>query len=250
MNRHPVTVSMRGSVAVVTVDDGEANTLDANLIYPLLSALKTAQEQAGAVVLAGRPGFYSAGLDMETLRRGAEAASDLLHGGTELILRLLEFPRPVVAACTGHALGAAAVSLLCCDVRIGTAGDFRIGMDWVSLGLPVPDLAVELARCRLSPRHMTLACNTAQIYSPDEAAEAGFLDSVTTGDAVEQACEAAADLFQRLDPKAFEITRRITCRALTDAIMRAAGDLFQVSRAVPRATENRDGLVAGSGPQN
>jgi enoyl-CoA hydratase len=115
------------------------------------------------------------------------------------------------------------------DVRVGTAGDFDIGMDWVALGVPVPDLAVELARVRLSPRHMTRACNTARLYNPDEAVEAGFLDFVTVDDTVEQACEVAADLAERLDPQAFEVTRITTCRSLTDAIMRAAGDLWRLA---------------------
>ena len=237
MPQVPVTINECGSVAVVNVDDGADNILDVNTVNSLLSAFKTVQDHAGAVVLAGRPGCYSRGLDMETLQSGGEVASDLLHSGTELILRMVEFPRPLVVACTGHALGAAAVSLLSCDVRVGMAGDFEIGMDWVTIGLPVPDLAVELARSRLSPRHMTLACNTARLYTPEEAVEAGFLDFVTTEDAVERACEVAADLAQRLDPRAFAVTRMTTCRSLTDAIMRAAGDLWRVKRTAQQAQE-------------
>lgn len=238
MSQVPVTISRRGSVAIVNVDDGADNMLDIDIVNSLLSAFKTVQDHAGAVVLSGRPGWYSKGLDMEILRAGGEPASDLLHSGTELILRMVEFPRPLVAACTGHALGAAAVSLLSCDVRVGTAGDFDIGMDWVTLGVPVPDLAVELARARLSPRHMTLACNTAQLYSPEEAVEAGFLDVVSTEDTVDRACEVAADLARRLDLAAFEVTRMTTCRSLTDAIMRAAGDLWRLKRTALPAEDN------------
>ena len=225
---------MRGPVALMGLDDGASNTLNVSNVNAMLRTLREAQEQAEAIVLAGRPGCYSVGLDYELLRSGGEAASELLHAGTELVLCLVECPRPVVIACTGHALGAAAVSLLCSDFRIGRAGDFKIGMDWVSIGWPVPDLAVELARSRLSRRHFAMACNTAQLYSPYEAVEAGFLDSVTGGDVVEEACEVAADLVQRLDPDAFEITRRTTCSWLTDAIMRTAGDLWRVTRATEK----------------
>lgn len=234
----PVTISESGSVAIVNFDDGADNTLDIDTVNSLLSAFKTVQDHAEAVVLSGRPGCYSKGLDMEIVRAGGEAASDLLHGGTELILRMAEFPRPLVAACTGHALGAAAVSLLSCDVRVGMAGEFTIGMDWVRLGVPVPNLAVELARARLSPRHLTLACNTARLYSPEEAVEAGFLDFISTEDTVDRACEVAADLAQRLDPEAFEVTRMTTCRSLTDAIMRAAGDLWRMRRTAQQAESN------------
>ena len=231
----PVSLSMRGPVALVGIDDGASNTLNVTNVNAMLRTFEDAQEQAAAIVVAGRPGCYSVGLDYDLLRSGGEAASELLHAGTELILRMVECPRPVVVACTGHALGAAAVSLLCSDYRMGKAGDFKIGMNWVSIGWPVPDLAVELARARLSHRHFTMACNAAQLYSPEEAVEAGFLDSVTTGDVVEQACEVAADLVERLDPIAFEITRRTTCSWLTDAIMRAAGDLWRVARATQKA---------------
>ncbi|MDE0162971.1 MAG: enoyl-CoA hydratase-related protein [Acidimicrobiaceae bacterium] len=230
----PVSLSMRGPVALMGFDDGASNILDVNNVNALLRTFGEAQERAAAIVIAGRPGCYSTGLDYDLLQSGGEAASRLLHAGTDLVLSMVECPRPVVVACTGDALGAAAVSLLCSDFRIGRAGDFKIGMDWVAAGWPVPDLAVELARARLSHRHFAMACNAAQLYAPDEAVEAGFLDSVTAGDVVEEACGVAADLVERLDPAAFEITRRITCGRLSDAIIRAAGDLWRVARATQR----------------
>ncbi|MCY4423174.1 MAG: enoyl-CoA hydratase-related protein [Acidimicrobiaceae bacterium] len=226
-SRVPVTISTRGPVAVVTVDDGADNTIDVAVVESLLSAFRSVQAHAGAVVLTGRAGCYSVGWDYEFLRSGGEAATRLLQSATEMILRFVEFPRPLVAACTGDALGAAAASLLCCDARIGAAGDYRIGMDFVSRGVPVPDLAVELARSRLSHRHMTMACNTARLYSPDEAVDAGFLDYVTTGDAVEEACEVAADLAERLDPAAFAAPRATICRSLMDAVTFSAGNLWR-----------------------
>ena len=230
----PVTISTRGPVAVVTVDDGADNTLDVDVVHSLLSAFQSVQSHAGAVVLAGRPGCYSTGFDDEILRSGDEAAEDLLNMATDTLLRLVEFPRPLVIACTGDALEAAAVSLLCGDVRIGAAGDFKIGMDFVARGVTVPDLAVELARSRLSPRHMAMAVNAAHLYAPDEAVPAGFLDYVTTGDVVEQACETAAGLAERLDPKAFVATRTLTNGSLTDAVTRTAGDMWRLRRASQR----------------
>ncbi len=216
---------------MVTVDDGHDNTVDLEAVRALVGAFRTLQNHAGAVVLAGRPGCYSVGLDKETLRAGGEAASELLHSSTELILHMAEFHRPLVTACTGRALGAAAVALLCCDVRVGAAGDYEIGMDYIATGLPVPDLALELARSRLSARHVTMACNMARLYSPEEAVDAGYLDFVTTRDPVERACSVADDLARRLDPEAFKATRVNTCRGLTDAIMRSAGDLWRMGRS-------------------
>lgn len=225
-----VFTRVRGPVFVLTVDDGHANVLDVEVVQQMLRAMATAQDEAQALVIAGRPGWFSTGLDQQVFEAGGEAASALLHGATELILRSVEFPRPVVAACTGTALGAGAVGLMASDYRVGAAGDYEIGIDYVSAGSPVPDLAVELARTRLSPRHLTLACNTAQMYSPQQAIEVGFLDTVTAEDPVEVAVEAAARLAERVDPQAFAETRAITCRGLADSIIRSAGALWRLQR--------------------
>lgn len=211
-------MNLVGNVALVRIDDGKVNALTPALFDSLLSTLDDAEARAGSVVLAGRPGVFTAGLDLNVVRSSSRAAMDLLHKGTEIFLRLAEFPRPVVAACTGHALAAGAVMLLCCDVRICSAGDFKIGLNEVAIGLALPELVVDLARARLSPRHFTLACNTAQIYSPTEAVDVGFLDRAGSSDATSDALTVATEFAQRLDADAFSRTRRVTCRGLADTI--------------------------------
>ncbi len=236
MSESPVTMSLAGNVALVRIDDGKVNALNPALLDGLWGALDTAEAHAGAVVLAGRPGVFTAGLDLNVVRTSNRAAMDLLHKGTEIFLRLAEFPRPVVAACTGHALAAGAVILLCCDVRVCSAGDFKIGLNEVAIGLALPELVVDLARARLSPRHFTVACNTAQIYSPTEAVDVGFLDRAGSPDATSDALRVAAELAQRLNADAFVRTRRVTCRGLAGTIMRNAAALMETRQAGPATT--------------
>lgn len=216
----PVTMGMRGPVALMVLDYGRVNALDNEAIDSLRRTLDDAEQQAEAVVLAGRPGFFCGGVDTSVLAFDRRAVDDLLERYNDLILQLVGFPRPLVAACTGHAVGAGAALLLCCDVRIGAAGDFKIGFNEVAVGLPLYDLHYELARARLSPRYLALACNTAQIYTPDQAARVGFLDSATTEDPVEQACGTAAGLAQHLDTVAFAATRSVTSHQLTADLKR------------------------------
>jgi len=232
MGAMSVSTRSHGAVSVLTVDDGYRNAISAEVAEELLRALRTAEDRALAVVLAGREGYFSSGLVEETFLGGGQPASDLLHIATEMILRLVEFPRPVVAACTGTALGAGAISLLGCDVRIGASGDHKIGIHYVSMGVTVPDLAIELARRRLSPRHLTIACNTARVYTPEEAVGVGYLDSVTSNDVVEEACTVAAHLAETVDPLAFAATRRVACRSLSDSIVRTSGELWGMQRRV------------------
>ncbi|MCY3644780.1 MAG: crotonase/enoyl-CoA hydratase family protein [Acidimicrobiaceae bacterium] len=223
-----VVTSAHGPVVVVTVDDGHTNILTIEVVDEMLRALRAARDEAQALVIAGRPGWFSAGLDQQVFSAGGQAESELMHGATELLLRTVEFPRPTVIACTGTALGAGAVSLLASDYRVGTAGEHRICLNYVDVGSELPPLALALARGRLSPRHLTLACNTAQTYSPQHAIEAGFLDAVTTGDTVKEAITAATQPARRVDPEAFAATRALTCRNLSDTIIGTAGALWRI----------------------
>lgn len=236
MSKSPVTISLAGDVALVRIDDGKVNALTPALLDGLRGALDSAEVEAGAVVLAGGPGVFCAGLDLEVMGAGGRPAMDLLRKGTEIFLRIAEFPRPIVAACTGHALAAGAVLLLCSDVRVGAAGDFKIGLNEVAIGIPLPALVVELARARLSPRHFTMACNTAQIYSPAEAVDVGFLDRAGSSDATCDALQTAAELAQRLDTEAFARTRRVTSEGLAGTVMGNAAALVDTRRTGPAVT--------------
>ena len=223
MSESPVTMSLDGDVALVRIDDGKVNALSPAVLDGLGAALDAAEAEAKAVVVAGRPEVFCAGLDLKVIGAGGSAGADLFRRGSETFLRLATFPRPVVVACTGHALAAGAVLLLGADVRIGSGGDYKIGLNEVAIGIPLPELVVELARTRLSSRHFAAACNTARIYSPAEAVEVGFLDRADSADATADALAAAAELAARLDIEAFAATRRVTSRGLAATVRRDAG---------------------------
>ena len=232
MSESPVTMSLVGDVAFITMDDGKVNVLGIQLIDALSKALDAAEANARSVVLAGRPGVFSAGLDLNTLQLGDTDGLELIHKATDICMRLVEFPRPVVAACTGHAVALGAGLLLCTDVRICAAGDFKIGFNEVSIGIPMPDLLLGVARERLARRHLVMAVATARMYTPPEAVEVGFLDRAGASNATRDALETAADLARRLDPNAFAATRRTFCATYADTILRHAGGLMEIRRSL------------------
>ena len=218
MSDASVSLTLDGDVAVIRIDDGKANALSHAVIDACNAALDEASD-AGAVVLVGRPGRFSAGFDLSVMQGGIDDVRALVGAGAELCLRLYEFPRPVVAACTGHALAAGAIMLMSSDVRIGAAGDFKIGLNEVSIGMPVPVFAVELARDRLSRRHFGRATMLARIYDPVGACDAGYLDEVVEPDAVEaHATSEAARLAEGLKRAGFAATRRNARGAIVDHI--------------------------------
>jgi enoyl-CoA hydratase len=220
MTETAVQYELQDRVAVVTIDDGKANAISHQVAADVHDALGRARDEAGAVVLTGRPGRFSAGFDLATMTSSDEAARELLRVGAELALELYGFPTPVVVAATGHALAMGAILLLSGDVRIGAEGPFKIGLNEVAIGMPVPGFAVELGRARLAPAAFTDAINLATVYDPEGAVGAGFLDrTVAADDTVAAAVAHAAELAERVRPKAFVATRA-TCRAAQVDAMR------------------------------
>ena len=195
MTASPATLELSDEVAIVRMDDGKANALGPAMLDALDAAFDRAEREAKAVVLAGRPGRFCAGFDLKHMMAGPESARALVTRGAEVLLRMYAHPQPLVVACTGHALAGGALVVLCGDVRLGTAGEFKLGLNEVAIGLPLPILAIELARDRLDPRHLTEATLLARQFDPEAARDAGYLDHVVPAD--------------QLLPRALEEARRL-----------------------------------------
>lgn len=180
----PLTITIDDGVALLHLDDGKVNALSHQMLDLLHGGLDRALTDANAVVIAGRPGRFSAGFDLSVMSSGDKPMQDMVLAGAEWLLRLYAHPQPTVAACTGHALAGGAITLLACDTRIGAEGDFKIGLNEVGIGLPLPEFAVELARDRLATGHLVKATAQGKIYDPMGAVAAGYLDQAVPADQV------------------------------------------------------------------
>lgn len=220
----PVTYELIGDVAVVTIDDGKANALSHEVLELLEGAADRAEGEAGAVVIVGREGRFSAGFDLSVMTAGPEQARGLLGRGALLGLRLFEFPIPVVLGVTGHALAMGGILLCCADVRVAADGPFKLGLNEVRIGMPVPRFAVELCRSRLTPPAFTQAMHLATSYDPEGARDAGFVDEVIDPELVPgRAVEVATELASSLHAGPFRITRA-NCRGATARLLRESLD--------------------------
>jgi enoyl-CoA hydratase len=201
MTTENVRYELRDGIGLITLDDGKANALSFEVIDRLRACLDRAEHEAGAVALTGRENRFSGGFDLGVMTSGFDRARDLVTAGAELMLRVYTFPRPVIVACTGHALAAGAILLLAADWRVGARGDFKIGLNEVSISMTLPLFALELARDRLSKRHFTAAVTQARIFDPEAARDAGFLDAVEAPAALlATALRRAGDLATLPDP--------------------------------------------------
>lgn len=194
-------------IAVLSIDDGKANALSHEVVKAFNAGLDRAFKESKAVVIVGRPGMLSAGFDLKVMSSGPKAMRALVTEGAELLLRLYTFPKPIVVACTGHAMAAGALLLLASDTRLGVDGEFKIGLNEVSLGMPLPIFGVELARTRLAPTFLERATAQAEIFNPKSAIQVGYLDHLSGSQTIVDDAMEKAERLAKLGASAFEQTR-------------------------------------------
>jgi enoyl-CoA hydratase len=202
-----LSYELRDHVAILKMDDGKANALSHEMLGAIHESLDRAEKEAKALLLVGREGKFCAGFDLKTMMSGIDAATKLVTAGADMYMRLYAYRLPVVAACTGHALAGGALLLLVSDTRVGTDGPFKIGLNEVSIGMTLPVLAQELARDRLGKRHLTEATMQAKVYTPDGAAEAGYLDRLAGAESVVEEAFAEAKRLSQLPGEAYGNTK-------------------------------------------
>ncbi len=197
----PVTFEREGALGVVRIDDGKANAFSPVVFAAIEAGLDEVEADDGlrALVLAGRDGIFSGGFELSIMRRADRSTLELVRQGGTVVRRLFGAPKPIVAACTGHAIAAGVFVLLGCHFRVGATGEFRLGLIETQLGLPLPDWSVEIARERLTPRHLQQATVEARMYDPEAAVEAGYLDRVVPAEQVLDVAREEAERLAELD---------------------------------------------------
>lgn len=221
-----VTYRCDAGVATITMNDDKVNVMSTGMLSDLDAALDRAQkDQAIAVLRSARTGIFSAGFDLKIFAANDPRGSlEMVKSGAELALRLMSHPFPTVGVMQGHAFPMGTFLLLACDVRIGARGEFRMGLNEVAIGIPPPSFAIELARSRVHPAWLSRTVTLGEMYEPDDAVAAGFLDRVVAADAVEETLHEVVDALRGVHAPshalAKERLRRPAMAAMREAIDR------------------------------
>ena len=84
MESSPVHYSLEGSVATIRIDDGKRNALSPEVLRGIYSAFDRAEADGAIVVLTGRDSVFSAGFDLNVMKRGGTQAIGMLRSGYAL----------------------------------------------------------------------------------------------------------------------------------------------------------------------
>lgn len=205
-----LATTVADGVVRLQLDRPPANALDAPLLAELAAALDAAVAGgARALILTGRPGMFSGGLDVPALlplpRPAIREFWELFFGVTRA---LAASPVPVIAAVSGHAPAGGAILALHCDFRLAAAGRFRMGLNEVQVGLPVPPSILAALAAIVGPRVARRLAVRGELVPMDEALALGLVDELVAPDALDAAAVERARELTALPPLAMNTTRR------------------------------------------
>ena len=190
------TLTSEGDVSIITLNDGKANVFSPEMSKTISSLLDEVPDDKGSLVITGRPGIFSAGFDLKIISSGdVSAVSSMIKTGFTLLARVYNFPRPVIAACSGHGVALGAFLLCCADYRIGAKGQFIVQANETRNNMSIPTPILEISKTRISKTHWYRAILNAEAYPIEKAIEPGYLDEVVEAESLmTRAMEVANDL--------------------------------------------------------
>ncbi|UXI67196.1 enoyl-CoA hydratase/isomerase family protein [Tahibacter amnicola] len=195
------------------------NALDADLIRALKQAVEAAPGQgARAIILSGRSGMFSAGLDVPSLlQHDRDTMTHVWRDFFGLCGAIATSPIPIVAAITGHSPAGGAVLAIFCDYRVMARGPYRIGLNEVQVGLAVPEVIQFGLRRLVGPYRAERLMVSGAMVDAEQALSLGFVDELVDVDHVVARSQVWLNALLALPPCAMRETRRLSRKDLTEA---------------------------------
>jgi enoyl-CoA hydratase len=243
-----------GRVLVATLDNPPRNFMTSRMVEELdeLCRRLEGDRAVGAVVVTGAPpDVFITHFDVEEIRRGSERVSATVSatqagGGLravgaaqripgarsliarspaaglsallqihEVFLRMNRLDKVFLAAINGLALGGGCELALACDVRIMAAGEGRIGLPEITLGIiPGAGGTQRLSRA-LGPARALETMLEGRVLTPDEALETGLVHRVVERAALMDEAMTTAERLARRSPVAVGALKRAVYEGAT-----------------------------------
>lgn len=205
----------RGAVAELILNRPKANAISAEMLAGLRAALDGVRRDPGlrAVVISSAvPRFFSAGFDVKQIfRYGPEGLTAFLREAGSFFQDLHRFPKPTVAAASGHAIGGGAILSLCCDFRIMAEGDAGFALNEINLGVALPPFLYRLLAAAAGEPLARRMFLTGDPITPTQGLDAGLFYQVVPENHVREAALALAERLAGKPPQTYGQIKSVLC---------------------------------------
>ncbi len=174
-----INVEPLGDIAVLRLQNGVTNAIDPDLVTACSQSLKAISQAYRGMVLTGGNKFFSIGLNLpELLKYDRKVLTRFWQDFDEMMIDLFTLPIPTVCAISGHAVAGGTILALACDFRYIASGKRFMGLNEVTIGVPVPYLADMMLRQIIGDGKATEMTYGGAMIDPDQAAVIGLVGEV------------------------------------------------------------------------
>ena len=243
-----VRTEVADSVATVTIDrQAKLNALNPDVMAEIDGAFAALRDDAAvrAVVLTGAGDkAFVAGADIGTLARMNTLSGARISGEGQGILRRIEtFPKPVIAAVGGYALGGGCELAIACHIRVAS-DRARFGLPEVGLGIiPGYGGTVRLTRLVGLGRAVEMIL-TGDMIDADRAAAIGLANVVVPHEELMDRSEALARRIIRNAPVALELALKSIYEAVESPMDHAQALESTLFGVLASTSDMREGMAA------
>jgi enoyl-CoA hydratase/carnithine racemase len=210
-----------GGVRWITLDrPARLNSFTGDDYQELADALRSAadSDQCRVAVLTGSGRAFSAGADRSLLDPNVARSSQDRAGlqFTGLLDALAEFPKPLVAAVNGVAVGVGCTMLLWADVVVAAASA-RFRMPFTELGVVPEAGSSALVHSRMRAPDAMWAMLSSEWIEAHDAARSGLVWKVVADDDLDASVDDVARRLAVLDPASVAATKALLVAGRADS---------------------------------
>jgi Delta3-Delta2-enoyl-CoA isomerase len=200
-------------LTAINLNRGKANPINHTMVKELTAVLKDLHEmeEVKGVIITGKENFFSAGLDLPELYEYDKIEFQRFwRDFIQMITDFMMFDKPLVADITGHSPAGGTVIALGCDYKVMAAGNYKIGLNEIPVGLIVPRLIYEGYAFHLGHKKAYNYIMGGKLYSPDEALAIGLVDELAMPDQTYGKAVQAIERYLSFDQTAWRETKKNT----------------------------------------
>lgn len=204
-----VTVESHGKVALLRLTNRVTNAIGPALVAELSTALAHIATDFRGCVLAGGTKFFSIGLDLPALiQLNRREMSRFWDAFDQAVLDLYRLPLPTAAAIAGHATAGGTILALSADYRLIAAGRKLMGLNEITIGVPVPFLAALMLRRIVGDRTARDLQYRGELIPPEMALRIGLVDEIGPAEKIEALAFEAIGALADKPQKAFGLIKQ------------------------------------------
>lgn len=226
-----IQVTQREKVAIISLDRGKANAINSEMCVELSTMIRAIDqdEQSAGLILTGKPGFFSAGLDLIELYDYNETAIKAFWNEFfELVHSLVAFKKPFVTAINGHCPAGGCVLAICSDYRVMVNGKYIIGLNEVPVGIIVPENIFHLYAFWIGSGRASRYLLEGKLLQPEEALAIGLVDELVPEGTIISAAERQMKKYTQLNRTTWQQSKANIRRSLIEKVTSDHSEMLDV----------------------